>query len=135
MSLSPSGCKEIERLRTGPCTLPLTHALASSPQQCSEPTLGLKLTETGGHRGPPYNGKIRGRSLERGSSLGPPPPRLRSPDGPGQSSGPAKLRGRGPAVSALQLCSRTMCLVESKTIQAQAPPNTFLASQNTAKGL
>lgn len=66
MSLSPSGCKEIERLRTGPCTLPLTHALASSPQQCSEPTLGLKLTETGGHRGPPYNGKIRGRSLERG---------------------------------------------------------------------
>lgn len=52
VSLSPSGCKEMERLRTGPCTLPLTHALAPSPQQCSEPTLGLKFTETGGHRGP-----------------------------------------------------------------------------------
>lgn len=41
----------------------------------------------------------------------------------------------GPEVSALQSCGRTMCLVERKTIQAQAPPNTFLTSQNTAEGL
>lgn len=66
VSLSPQGCKEMERLRTGPCTLPLTHALAPSPQQCSEPTLGLKFTETGGHRGPPIQREDRGRSLERG---------------------------------------------------------------------
>ena len=59
--------------------LPLTHALAPSPQPCSELTLGLKLTETGGHQGPPYDRKILGRSLKRGEH---------SPVGRSASEGP-----------------------------------------------
>ena len=79
-----------------------------------------------------------------------PAPASRPPRGPAWSTpipGCSPLTGRGrapvlrsftahgPEVSALWSCGRTMCQVERKTIQAQAPPNTFLASQNTAEGL
>ena len=65
-----------------------------------------------------------------GSNLEPRRPRLRSPTDQGRAP-----VARGPEVSALRLCGKAMCPVESKSIQAQAPPNTFLASQNAAKGL
>ena len=70
-----------------------------------------------------------------GSSLEHPHPRLQSPDGRGRAPVLCSFTAHGPEVSALQSCGRTMCLVERKTIQAQAPPNTFLTSQNTAEGL
>lgn len=49
-------CK-VKRLRTGPARFPVMHALAPSPQQCSEPTLGLKLTETEGVGDPHTTGR------------------------------------------------------------------------------
>ncbi|CAI9167314.1 unnamed protein product [Rangifer tarandus platyrhynchus] len=130
MSLSPSGCKEIERLRTGPCTLPLTHALASSPQQCSEPTLGLKLTETGGHRGPPYNGKIRGRSLERdpdglemrSSAQGVPSRAWKCFKGPGAGSGGRVTRERSLPPPASRWPPGPACRVGASECQPDVGP-------------
>lgn len=91
-------CK-VKRLRTGPCTLPVMHALAPSPQQCSEPTLGLKLTETGGRRGPPYDRKILRRSLKLGEH---------SPAGRSTSEGQEVSEGPRHQSN----CPRTGCLAQ-----------------------
>lgn len=53
-------------LRTGPCTPRPTHALTLSQQQCSEPTLALKLTEKWEDVRDPH---ITGRSMERASGV------------------------------------------------------------------